>query len=105
MRIAWVTGKGTLHQREPELKPGALLLCEAMDETALEKFRDGNAPAFCPRNKPATESLVVLDHLGAGIGDLIAVSEGPEAANPFRPALVPLDAACAAILDRLVVEA
>lgn len=104
MRIAWVTGKVTLNQREPSLKVGALLLCEALDETLLELFRDGNNPAFHPRNKPAAESLVVLDQLGAGPGDLIAVSEGPEAANPFRPAIVPLDASCAAILDRLSVE-
>jgi ethanolamine utilization protein EutN len=105
MRIAWVTGKVTLHQREPSLRAGALLICEALDETLLELFCNGAAPAFRPRAKPAAESLVVHDTLGAGVGDLIAVSEGPEAANPFRPAVVPLDAGCAAILDHLSIEA
>jgi hypothetical protein len=30
---------------------------------------------------------------------LIAISEGAEAAQPFRPELKPVDAYCAAILD------
>ena len=44
-------------------------------------------------------SLVLLDEQGAGHGARIAVSEGPEASNPFRPELKPIDAYNAAILD------
>jgi ethanolamine utilization protein EutN len=47
------------------------------------------------------EELVVYDELGAGIGSLIAISEGAEAAQPFRPELKPVDAYNAAILDRI----
>ena len=48
--------------------------------------------------KPA-EEFTVYDELGAGIGNLIAVSEGREAAQPFHPNDKPIDAYNAAILD------
>jgi ethanolamine utilization protein EutN len=47
------------------------------------------------------EELVVYDELGAGIGSLIAISEGAEAAQPFRPENKPIDAYNAAILDHI----
>jgi ethanolamine utilization protein EutN len=47
------------------------------------------------------QSLVVFDSLGAGVGQVIAVSEGREAAAPFYPRSVPVDAYCAAILDQI----
>jgi ethanolamine utilization protein EutN len=45
------------------------------------------------------ESLVLLDEHGAGLGARIAVAAGPEASNPFRPELKPIDAYNTAILD------
>jgi ethanolamine utilization protein EutN len=43
-------------------------------------------------------SIVVYDELGAGVGQNIAISEGREAACPFkRP--TPVDAYCAALVD------
>jgi microcompartment protein CcmK/EutM len=45
--------------------------------------------------------VVVWDDLGAGMGDKIALAQGPEAAQPFRPELKPVDAYNAAILDRI----
>jgi ethanolamine utilization protein EutN len=50
------------------------------------------------------EFLVAWDELGAGTGCTIALSEGPEAAMPFRPDLKPVDAYNAAILDHLEVN-
>jgi ethanolamine utilization protein EutN len=50
---------------------------------------------------PNAEGFVVYDELGAGPGSLIAVSEGGEAAQPFRPDIKPVDAYCAAILDSI----
>ncbi len=47
------------------------------------------------------ESLVVFDELGAGVGQIIAVSEGREASMPFHPDRMPIDAYCAAIIDEL----
>ena len=98
MRLAWVQGRVTLGRKAAELKPGALLICEALDERCL-----ADAEKYTPRKSPMPESLVVFDHLGAGVGDLIAVSEGGEATQPFRPEKVPIDAYNAAIIDRLTI--
>ena len=43
--------------------------------------------------------LGTVTMLGAGVGQLVAVSEGREATMPFHPKRVPYDAYCAAILD------
>ena len=50
------------------------------------------------------EEVVVFDELGAGLGSRIALSEGQEAAMPFSPAVKPIDAYNAAILDTFQVE-
>jgi ethanolamine utilization protein EutN len=51
------------------------------------------------QSQSAAEGIVVYDEMGAGDGSLIAISEGGEAAQPFRPEIKPIDAYCAAILD------
>ncbi len=90
MRVARVIGTVTLSHRCPELPPGRLVV--AQPET-LEALRDGT---------PATaECVIAYDELNAGRGTQIAVSEGREAAMPFHPNPVPLDAYCAAILDEV----
>jgi ethanolamine utilization protein EutN len=96
MRIARVLGNLTLDRKLDELPGGALLLVEAMDRQAL------NDPA-AGRAAPMSESLVVFDALGAARGQLIALSEGREAAVPFHPRKVPIDAYNAAILDEVAV--
>ena len=45
-----------------------------------------------PTFAPTADPLVVWDELGAGNGSLIALSEGAEAAQPFRPDIKPVDA-------------
>ena len=94
MRLAHVTGKLTLNRKLEELRPGSFLICEAVGPTNLAAL-----PQQQPRSNPMPESLVVFDQLGASPGDLIAFTEGREAANPFHPLLVPLDATSAAIID------
>lgn len=47
------------------------------------------------------EEFVAYDELGAGIGSLVAISEGGEAAQPFRPNIKPVDAYIAALLDHI----
>jgi ethanolamine utilization protein EutN len=47
------------------------------------------------------EEVVAYDDLGAGLSDLIGLSEGREAANPFGKKKTPVDAYCACILDRI----
>ena len=56
------------------------------------------------RGDGQAEPLVAWDALGAGDGQLVAFSEGGEAAEPFRPADKPIDAYVAALVDRLVLE-
>lgn len=99
MRIARVIGHVTLSRRVAALVPGSFLIVEALDESALRA-----GPATGRRAKPMPESLVVFDELGAGVGQLIAVSEGAEATMPFAPKRVPLDAYNSAILDHVEVN-
>jgi ethanolamine utilization protein EutN len=90
MRIAKVVGSVTLSRQHPSLVGARLRLAIPL---ALSEL---NSAAH-----PAGESVVVWDDLGAGENSLIAVSEGGEAAQPFRPELKPIDAYCAAILDNV----
>ena len=47
------------------------------------------------------KALIVLDELGAANGQMVAFTEGSEAANPFWPDRVPVDAYCAMIVDSI----
>ena len=94
MRIARVLGSVTLSKRHASLRSGRLLIAEPLDGPALDAW-----PTPTPRRRPADQSLVVYDELGAGLDQLIAVSEGAEATAPFTPDRVPIDAYNAAILD------
>lgn len=98
MRIARVMGIVTLGPRLGGLKPGRYLLVDVLDEQAVWGLRD-----HAPRKSPMPESLVVFDDMGASAGQIIAVSEGAEATQPFAPDRVPIDAYAAAILDNIEV--
>lgn len=98
MRIARVKGYLTMSRKLEALRPGRWLICDTFDAAAL-----AGCDREAPRAKPMPEALVVYDELGAGVGQVIAVSEGREAAQPFWPQRVPIDAYCAAILDRVEV--
>jgi ethanolamine utilization protein EutN len=90
LRIAKTIGTVTLSQVHPALTGARLKLVEPLGPAGL-----------AGRDETPSETLVVYDDLGAGYGSLIAVSEGGEAAQPFRPELKPVDAYNAAILDRV----
>lgn len=90
MRIARVIGTVTLCRQHPSFRGTRLKLVLPLSLAELT----GQA-------EPAADPLVVWDELGAGIGDRIAVSEGPEAAQPFRPEIKPVDAYNTAILDHI----
>jgi microcompartment protein CcmK/EutM len=90
MRIARIIGTVTLARAHPALTSLPLKLVEpveAIDENGELVF--------------SSDQLAACDMLGAGLGNLIALAEGPEAAQPFRPDIKPLDANAAAILDSL----
>ena len=96
MRIARVIGTVILSRKHASLRAGRLLIADALDNAALQGHRE-----MIQRDKPMGESLVAFDQLGAGLGQLVAISEGAEACAPFRPDAILIDAYCVAILDTL----
>jgi microcompartment protein CcmK/EutM len=90
MRIAKVVGTVTLNRCHPSFNGARLRLAVPLSLAELNGDQ-----------QPQADELVVWDENGAGIGSLIAVSEGAEATQPFRPDLKPVDAYAAAILDEI----
>jgi ethanolamine utilization protein EutN len=90
MRIAQIIGTVTLNRSHPSFPHVGLRLAVPL---TLENL-SGQEP-------PAADPLVVCDELGAGQGSKILMAEGPEAAQPFRPRICPVDAYNAGILDRV----
>lgn len=93
MRIGKVIGVVTLSRCHQALVGLPLKIATPL---SLEQLL-GTAPSD-------SEPFVVIDELGAGIGDRIAISEGGEAAQPFFPQAKPVDAYNAAILDQVQIS-
>jgi ethanolamine utilization protein EutN len=93
MRVAKVIGSVTLNRCHPSFVGATLKLVVPMSLDDL-----------VGKTELQPEFVVAWDQLGAGIGDTIALSEGPEASMPFRPEIKPVGAYNAAILDHLEVE-
>ncbi len=90
MRTAEVIGSVTLSARLENVAGGRFVIVRPQSAAALRGEESATA-----------ESLVAYDELSPGRGAIVAVSEGREAAMPFYPRLVPVDAYCAAILDQV----
>jgi ethanolamine utilization protein EutN len=88
MRIAKVVGTVTLNRCHPSFQGARLRLVVPLSLTELRGEQE-----------PQADEVVVWDDNAAGLGNLIAMSEGAEAAQPFRPDLKPVDAYASAILD------
>jgi ethanolamine utilization protein EutN len=93
MRIGKVIGTVTLIEPHPTFR-GATL--KAVVPLSLDDLVNPGSPQ--------AEPLIVYDELGAGIGGLIAFSEGGEAAQPFGDNRKPVDAYNAALLDAVHVR-
>jgi ethanolamine utilization protein EutN len=93
MRLGTTIGTVTLVEPHPTMRGGVLRLVVPL---ATSDLKAGDGPA---------EPLVAWDDLGAGDGQLVAFSEGGEAAQPFRPDDKPVDAYIAALIDHLEVPA
>ena len=76
MRIAKVVGTVTLNRCHPSFEGARLRLVVPLSLAELRGERE-----------PQADEMVVWDENGAGLGSLIAVSEGAEATQPFRPEL------------------
>jgi ethanolamine utilization protein EutN len=90
MRIAKVVGTVTLNRCHPSFIGARLRLVVPLSLAELK----GEA-------QPAADEMVAWDDNGAGLGSLVAISEGAEASQPFRPDLKPVDAYASAILDEV----
>jgi ethanolamine utilization protein EutN len=91
MRIAEVIGTVTLSRVHPSLTGFRWVIGVPFSLAALKAGR------------PDGEDVVILDQLGAGLGDKIGFSEGGEAAAPFFPEKKPGDAYAACVLDQIQV--
>lgn len=89
MRIAKVIGTVTLNRSHPTIVGARLRLAVPL---SLDELKG---------KEPQADEIVVWDENGAGIGSLVAVAEGAEATQPFRPDFKPVDAYAAAILDEV----
>jgi carbon dioxide concentrating mechanism protein CcmL len=92
MRIAEVIGTVTLSRVHPSLTGFRWVIGVPFSLGALRA------------DKPDGEDVVILDPLGAGLGDKIGFSEGGEAAAPFFPEKKAVDAYAACILEKIAIS-
>ena len=90
MRIAKVVGTVTLNRCHPSFNGARLRLVVPLSLAELKGERE-----------PQADEMVAWDDNGAGLDSLVAISEGAEATQPFRPELKPVDAYASAILDEI----
>jgi microcompartment protein CcmK/EutM len=93
MRIAEAIGTVTLSRAHPTVTGLRWIIGVPFSLKALKE-----------NQAPDGEDVVIVDQLGAGIGQKIGFSEGGEAAAPFVPEKKPVDAYCACILDAVEVN-
>lgn len=92
MQLYQVNGTVTLSRVHPSFAGASLKTAHAYGESLIGK------------TIAEPDLVVVWDDLGSSDGSIIAVSDGAEAAQPFRPTLKPVDAYNAAIIDELNVQ-
>jgi microcompartment protein CcmK/EutM len=93
MRIVEVIGTVTLSRAHSSLLGARWLIGVPYSLKALDA-----------ESAPDGEDLVLYDDLGAGNGCKVGISEGAEAAAPFYPKKVPVDAYCASIIDCIAIS-
>jgi microcompartment protein CcmK/EutM len=94
MRLGIVRGHLTLAPAVDAYRGKTLIVIEPI---TMENLRAKNG-------KGGGKSLIAIDELGAAEGQMVAFTEGREAANPFWPNLVPVDAYCSFIVDLVDVQ-
>jgi microcompartment protein CcmK/EutM len=91
MRLGIVRGHVVLNPAVPELLGKTLVVLEPVTMANL----------IAKNGLAGGKSLVAVDALGAAKGQMVAFTEGSEAANPFWPNQVPVDAYCTLIIDSI----
>ena len=88
MQIARVIGDVVTTMKDENLRGITLLVLQPLDP-------DGNASG---------RTLVAVDAVGAGVGEIVFFVRGKEASFPFHPTEVPTDAGIVGIVDHWRVE-
>ncbi len=91
MRLGIVRGHVTLNLSIDTFRARTLAIVEPV---TMEHLRAHKGAA-------GGKALIALDELNAANGQMVAFTEGREAANPFWPNAVPVDAYCALIVDSI----
>lgn len=99
MRIGKVVGTVTLSRQHPTLMNNRLRIVIPLD---LQQLVQG--PNVDPWSSDPDDVVIAWDHCSAGLDSIVALAEGPEAAQPFLPELKPIDAGIAALLDEVSVD-
>ncbi len=93
MKIARTIGSVTLSRFHPAMAAAKLRCVEVVE--SIDRI---------DAQPLGGDMIVAWDLCGSGIGDLVALAEGPESAQPFRPETKPLDASIVALLDDVDLE-
>ncbi len=91
MRLGIVRGHVTLTPSIESYRGKTLVIIQPL---TIENMRKANGEA-------GGKALIAIDELGAGEGQIVAFTEGREAANPFWPRAVPVDAYLSLIVDAI----
>jgi microcompartment protein CcmK/EutM len=89
MRLGMVRGHVVLNVAIPCLRGTRLVIVEPV---TAENLAAGNGAG-------GGKCLIAVDQLAAAEGQMVAFTEGREAANPYWPDHVPVDAYCALIVE------
>ena len=94
MRLGIVRGHVVLNSAVESYRGRTLVVLEPV---TMENLRARNGLG-------GGKALIAIDELGAANGQIVAFTEGREAANPFWPGSVPVDAYCSLIVDSIDVQ-
>jgi microcompartment protein CcmK/EutM len=94
MRLGIVRGHITLAPAVESLHSRTFAIVEPV---TMENLRAKNGQA-------GGKALIAVDELGAATGQMVGLTEGREAANPFWPKSVPIDAYVSLIVDTIDVK-
>ncbi|MEE2641555.1 MAG: EutN/CcmL family microcompartment protein [Planctomycetota bacterium] len=93
MRMANVVGTVTLNRCHPSFQGARLKLVIPKSLANLTGS-----------SRQEHDTLVAWDEQGAGFGSEVAIAEGPEASQPFRPDMKAVDCYVSAILDQVSLD-
>lgn len=83
MQLARVIGDVVTTRKDANLSGVTLLVLQPID----------------PQGQPLGRTLVAVDSVGAGVGEVVFFVRGKEASFPFYPTEVPADAGVVGIVD------